>query len=158
MNEQAHKNMNYSVFLYSPIRPDHWRDSKQEKEKQLVSLWFWQGTKFSPKHLFFSSLYLLWTICPLSDELKAGGNTRILFENIFFVQFCFAAETFVCFAACCVSDRTQANCFGFLNCFVFYIQLWFISFPFLHLTLIPKFQCNPQWQRTISLLFSFTEG
>lgn len=57
------------------------------------------------------------------------GNRRILLENIIFFQFCFAAQTFVCFVVCCACSRTQTNCFSFLNCFVSSIQLSFIPFP-----------------------------
>lgn len=95
---------------------------------------------------------------PYQMSSRLVGNMRILFDNIFFLQFCFAAQTFVCFAVCCVSDRTQTNCFGFLSCFVFSIQLSLISFPFLHLTLILKSQFYPQRQRTISWIPRSIEG
>lgn len=81
---------------------------------------------------------------PYQMSSRLVGNMRILFDNIFFFQFCFAAQTFVCFAVCCVSDRTQTNCSGLRSCFVFSIQLSLISFPFPHLTLVPKFQLYPQ--------------
>lgn len=111
----------------------------------------------SAQSIFFPLSIYSGQSVPYQMSSRMVGNMCILFENIFFLQFCFAAQTFVCFAVCCVSDRTQTNCFGFLNCFVFFLQLSFISFPFLHLTLILNFQLNSQWQRTISLLLSFTK-
>lgn len=111
----------------------------------------------SAQSIFFPLSIYSGQSVPYQMSSRMVGNMCILFENIFFLQFCFAAQTFVCFAVCCVSDRTQTNCFGFLNCFVFFLQLSFISFPFLHLTLILNFQLNSQWQKTISLLLSFTK-
>lgn len=111
----------------------------------------------SAQSIFFPLSIYSGQSVPYQMSSRMVGNMCILFENIFFLQFCFAAQTFVCFAVCYVSDRTQTNCFGFLNCFVFFLQLSFISFPFLHLTLILNFQLNSQWQKTISLLLSFTK-
>lgn len=82
-------------------------------------------------------------------------NMRILFENIFFMQFCFAVETFVCFAVCCISDWTPANCFGFLNCFVSPFNYYLSHFPSCILLLFPnsnlihndreQFHCQLHW-------------
>lgn len=109
----------------------------------------------SAQSIFFPLSIYSGQSVPYQMSSRLVGNMRILFENIIFFQFCFAAQTFVCFAVCCTSDRIQTNCFGFLNCFVFSIQLSFISFPFLHLALTLKFQFNPQWESTILLLLSF---
>lgn len=108
----------------------------------------------SAQSIFFPLSIYSGQSVPYQMSSRLVGNMRILFENIIFFQFCFAAQTFVCFAVCCASDRIQTNCFGFLNCFCFLhsIIIYLISLP--ALALILKFQFNPQWESTILLLLS----
>lgn len=144
INEQTYACKNYSVSLHSPIRPAIGEMTSRRKKSNKFPCDFDRGLNSAQSIFFPLSIYSGQSV-PYQMSSRMVGNMRILFENIFFVQFCFAAQTFVCFAVCCVSDRTQTNCFGFLNCFVFFLQLSFISFPFLQLTLIRKFQLNLQW-------------
>lgn len=67
-NAQVCELLNYSAPLAQKGPAPEKQQAGGEARRSPVIL---TGTKFSPKHLS-SSLYLLWTICPLSDELKAG--------------------------------------------------------------------------------------
>lgn len=140
-----------------PYKAWHHRDGKVGGESLYSPVIFYRGLNSAQSIFLPLSIYSGQSV-PYQMSSRLVGNMCILFDNIFFFQFCFAAQTFVCFAVCCASDRIQTNCFGFLNCFVFSIQLSLISFPFLHLTLLPKFQPNPQWERTISLLLGSIKG
>lgn len=135
-NEQMHEYMIY-CFL-SQLHDVLPKISRKKRSHKFCS--DFDMELHSAQSIFFPLSIYSGQSVPYQMSLRLLGNIRILFENIIFFQFCFAAQTFVCFAVCYASDRTQTNSFGFLNCFVFSIRLFFISFPFLHLSLPPKFQ------------------